>query len=368
MSVVLATCRAYFEGGCTSLYPVRINQEAVTAFVSSHLLDTVDRIKTIKTDYDEKGGFPLKFDSIHDEVNFLVLLHALNFGSVYEPYLLKLTGRNVADTIMYGLISIHMRGKINSAFMVALSQRDVADFFAVPLDEEITISRGITSTKRSSVYPFVEMLHRRIVDMGTILWKLGKRDMSAFLFDLQETVDDDVKSEAEIPKPSAAITLNVLTSTFQAFNDVSSIRRPDGTSSDQISAVSLFRNAQLLLADLYALRSREVMESKTFDFCDFGQCTIASDSYVVNALFENGILEYESDLCDIIAAQKEISAEKATAIRAAAVLAAHSILDAVNNAGNTEGMHAMHLDYFLRILDAERKSKSVRFLSRSEHF
>lgn len=74
---------------------------------------------------------PMKFTAIEQEVNFLVTMSLLDFGSFYETTMKELTGKSVQDTLRMGCMGLFITNtKLDAEFMLNATASSIARAFS----------------------------------------------------------------------------------------------------------------------------------------------------------------------------------------------------------------------------------------------
>ncbi|KDO22021.1 hypothetical protein SPRG_12230, partial [Saprolegnia parasitica CBS 223.65] len=299
---------------------VKVLDEKIATFAS-----TIDMAQ-----FAELSGavrYPLSFKSVADELNFMGLVNVLNFGSGYRQPLHAITDRGAHETMTFGAIGLFIsEPRLDAKFLRGLSLESVASYFSLPTERDEQLSPGIYIAKPGPLKPLAESIRKVLNDTGRILLELGFADFGAFLL-------------AHVQKGiSASQLVELLATTFPAFHDVS----PDGS-------VVLLKKAQCFVASLYR-RFHE--EDASFCFDDIASLTAFSDNVLPCVLHAMGILEYTSELDDMIEKGTLLPhGGVETELRAAAVVACEKIVAAT-------GLDMIALDSFLWRLGKEPAYRS----------
>lgn len=74
VEAVRTSCRAFVADS-----PVKVSRQGIELF-----LEKLDRLQYLELSNDVTIKMPLKFDTVHDEMNFITVIDLLNFGSGYR--------------------------------------------------------------------------------------------------------------------------------------------------------------------------------------------------------------------------------------------------------------------------------------------
>eukprot|EP00048_Salpingoeca_helianthica_P006083 m.94741 g.94741 ORF g.94741 m.94741 type:complete len:348 (-) comp13870_c0_seq4:20-1063(-) len=181
-----------------------VNEEGIAAWAAA--LQNESEVTV-----DEPHSLPFRFDSFEQELNFLAIRNLLNFGSAYDKELEKATGKRAHETILFGIICMHISGKsMTSDEFLSLTLGDIEPLFNFPLSSETSTElSGVTMMVASPLRPFGEQLLAALQETSTILKTRGMQRLSQFVL---HTVGAEGTRAADL-------TL-ALTSTFPAFRDV----------------------------------------------------------------------------------------------------------------------------------------------------
>ncbi len=163
-----------------SQHVVSINLAAIKTFVAEYL--TPEIIAELKGKYAERLASPLLFDSLAHEVNFAAVNAMLAFGSGHRAELHRLCNSGAAQTMLYGMIGLHMTyGDLNAGVLSSLSVQEVSSLFQIPLNEEYEVQPGIHGFRATSLKPLVELIHSTLTGAGARLTALGHDDFASYL-------------------------------------------------------------------------------------------------------------------------------------------------------------------------------------------
>ncbi|KAI8912110.1 hypothetical protein DFJ77DRAFT_468958 [Powellomyces hirtus] len=128
---------------------------------------------------------PLKFDTLEQELNLMALIAFLSFGSGYREELRTELDRDHADTVRFGIMSMHISSvEINATFLSALTLAEVSAFFDIPITKEVAhATLPMTMTEPHPLRQLVQMLTDVLNEIGKALKVKGFRNLGHFLLD-----------------------------------------------------------------------------------------------------------------------------------------------------------------------------------------
>lgn len=301
---------------------VKIDVEGAKKFAESH------SVAEIRASSDNRRGFPLKFSSIRQEVNFLCTLSLLNFGSGYRVLLHEALERGSAETVSFGVMGMHLGGDITARVMAGLSAMEVASLFGIPVEEDYEIQPGIHSTRPTKLKPFADKIRSVLHESGRILLTLQCEDFYDFL------------GSPQGKHFSAATLVQKFVETFPALADVYhlSIEGVEET-------VFLYKKAQLLAAELHhKLRTKD----SRFGLPDSARLTVFADNVLPTVLRHCQVLRVTDQLSADIANNVSPNERAAAELRAGSVVACDLIVKLLNESrGDNPPLECHELDYFL---------------------
>eukprot|EP00466_Bigelowiella_natans_P006257 jgi/Bigna1/55419/estExt_Genewise1Plus.C_590019 len=292
---------------------VKINEEAVAKFAAT--------IGPKELQSATRTPFPLKFKDRASELNFLGLLHALNFGSGYRELLHQHCNRGAYETIAHGCIGAHISQTINADFLLNLKLVDIPQLFGIPLDMDVEIKPAIHSTKHSPVRPLAAKIVAVCNKMGRTM---RARQWEGFSDFVMETLEDirgvgpggQSKQRKGSSRPAADFVKELGKAFPSVFKDVY-----DTT----VGMVHIYKKAQLLVNELHRRFKDE--DPSLFDFEDIDNMTVCADNVLPAALRHYGILEYSEELGRRVDSRCPLkNREMECAMRAGSIVACEMIL------------------------------------------
>ena len=348
---------------------VRLNRDALRAFTLS--------LPPSAWVFPSPRAFPLRF-TLDSSINFHCVLSLLQFGSGYRAALHAATGRGASDTVTYGVVGMHISAAaIDAAYLSRLSVHDIAELFRLPIHEEYEIQRGITSERRTPLWPFADDLRRVCNECGAALRSLQCDSFADFVLRRYPAAAASAVAGAAKPE-SAASLLRRLIETFPSLRD-QYVLSPDRT-------VFLYKRAQLLVAELAVQHAAPTTSTAppsapqspllAFDVTDL---SAFADNVLPCVLNAHGVLQYDEELRGLIERGEEVTDERMQAeLRGLSVLA---IDEAVrlwlaersaevkheNGASAGESVCAASLDYFLWSVAGKEEAMRKRPRHASRH-
>lgn len=256
-------------------------------------------------------GFPLRFGSQREEINFVAVRHLLDFGSGHDAALLK-NGDKPADMIVrFGLMGMHLGGKIDAEAMIGMSLHDISRSFCIPVDRDVEVSPAVYESRPHPLRPFADAIRQVLTGTGSALRGLQLPDLAAVVY---EAVGAEPREDGE--PGSAAALVRRLAQSFEHLDD-------------RAGGACFFRKAQLLAADL---RFRFGQTDRRFAFGDAGRLTAAPGNATVAFLRARGVIRVRDEaLAGDLKRGKRLPAgsDREVALRAAAVAAVDAVAAAV---------------------------------------
>ncbi|KAI8866686.1 hypothetical protein GQ42DRAFT_165334 [Ramicandelaber brevisporus] len=327
--------------------PIKVNSAGVDKF-----LDGLDMERFNQLGSNGWVVFPLKFDSLEQEVGLVGIVDLLNFGSGFRKPLHDFCDRGAAQTILYGAMSMHIsQTDLSAKGLQELKSGDVSKLFGISLlgpEVPHPSIAGVTIAQPNGLKPLVDMITQTLNETGHILEINGYRSLGHYLL---ETAKESTDSNESIlaSKPSAAAFVEQLVRTFPAFRDMETV---DGKS------VYLFKKAQLLASDL------KYRFPDHFQFEDDKRLTVYSDNVLPAVLAALGVLDLPAELTEKIQVKQEpVTLEECARLRAAAIEGSERIVKAARARGINE-VNTTSLDHYLWHIG---KDKELRKIPRLEY-
>lgn len=145
-------------------------------------------------------AFPLQFDSVAEEINFLAVLALLNGLSGYRAEFHAATGSGVYDNILRLLVGLYLdaaaadgTSRLSAQGLASITAQDVSGIWGISLMQEKPHSSlpGITVGERSSpMCEPVDLLVATCNETGTQLLSQGFEDLGAYVLYALRTGDE----------------------------------------------------------------------------------------------------------------------------------------------------------------------------------
>lgn len=258
--------------------------------------------------YNSGSGLSCRFDSVNDEAAFVVLFHALDFGSGWRKQLHRHHQKGAFLTIQKGIDAFYnAHPKLLSNELLNTSKQEVAKAFSLEGNSELE--------------DLVELLHQVIVHVGRQTLDYGS--LTLFV----------TKKLQELSKttPAGYLVWDLIETFPVAFDDVATVNG---------QRVCFYKKAQLVVGELY---HRFRSEDSRFAFLDGNKLTAYIDNVVVATLRYKKVLVVCPELTDMIEhAGTELLAgsENEVALRAAACVGVEKVV-------SFSELTAMELDSYL---------------------
>ena len=314
---VRGTCQLLVEHAGGEL--VLVSEDGLAGFLRTELSDSALSETTIA----DTNAFPeLKLASLADEVGWVALVHALDFGSGFRQALhSRRQGQGAWVTVRAGCVALgQMSTETTAAFLAAHSVADVAKLWDIDGALELE--------------PFAVQLHTVLQEIATGVTAAGCKSLSEFL---QRRV------LASPDGPTATGITHHLVSAFPiTFRDEYHARRNGTITTDPQSAshtVRLYKKAQLVASEIHTPLCRVGYSSgsggeRRLGLPDIASLTAMVDNVVVATLRKGGVLICSPELTkalDSLQPMRRGSTEEVT-LRAAAVVATEALVKAWNKA------------------------------------
>ncbi|GBG28999.1 Hypothetical Protein FCC1311_052202 [Hondaea fermentalgiana] len=155
---------------------------------------------------------PLQFDGIEDEVNFLGVLSALDFGSGFAREL-EQAGQEGApqrpfeEVVLFGVMHMYISGAaIDADGLRAVSAFGIEQHFGISSTvEEEALGGAIRASVPGPLKPLVDLMVKTLNSLGAKLVDLGSKSLGHFLVE---------KCREEGPDLDAAAAVQLLADTF----------------------------------------------------------------------------------------------------------------------------------------------------------
>ncbi len=174
---------------------------------------------------DEPTRLPLAFKSLEQEINFLGIVAALDFGRGFEKEFVEDTGRGFDDTSKFGVMHMHISGKeLDADLLCTFNAFSVSEHFglkSVQVEEEV-VTGACYKLVDGPLKPYANLVEKVMQNIGKTTKSLGKTSLGTFIV-----------SKLKSAGMTAQTLVNSLGSTYEAFHDTNGGNR---------KAVQLVRN------------------------------------------------------------------------------------------------------------------------------
>ncbi|KAF9932899.1 hypothetical protein FBU30_007058 [Linnemannia zychae] len=295
-------------------------------------------------------SFPLRFESLEQEVNILSLIDILNTGHGFRKELHEDSDRGAFDTIVFGTMSLHISSSDTSANALSkMSGWEVGEHFGITMQkDEPTELPHVTVSKPTVASKLAGQLQGVLNETGRILKEKKFETLGAFVIDAAKKANGSGEKFSEI-----------LINTFPAFQDYADI---DGEN------VYIFKKALLLAS---TLERRFATKEPIFAFSGLERSPIFADNVIPTMMVHLGILILPENLKHTVQENGVTSVEESYRLRAAAVDGCREIVERANQKGENKigkveygenGMSSCDLDVYLwRVAKEPQYRKIPRF-------
>ncbi|KAI9020762.1 hypothetical protein CLU79DRAFT_719860 [Phycomyces nitens] len=326
---------------CVENSPVQISDEGMRNF-----LQTLDKHQFEELSIDSPMRMPLKFNSVAEEINFVSFIDILNFGSGYRVPLHELAGRGAFDTIRFGAMSFHIGGTpMTAEKFKSITAYEVSEIFQIPIERDVHPPNMpfVTMSEPTALKPLAVGIASVLNTTGDFLEKHRYNDMASFILDVTKPQPNKL--------PSASRLVEHLVRALPGLQDIYTINGKD---------VYIFKKAQILTYHLWMFFRDQ--DPDRFDFADIKRLTIFSDNVIPTMLEHLGILIIPSEWKQEIVDNKDVGEEKATILRAAAIVACDKIVQLTRSSspiGPIANMTEGDLDVYLWRLGKEGEYRKI---------
>lgn len=409
---VRRTCRDVLRGADD----VSVSPEGVAAFLRD--LDA-EKFRSMSSEVTRP---PLKFDTVESEVNYWCILNLLNFGSGYRHDLHKLCGRGAYETMMFGVLGMHISQiGFDADFLCDVALYDVANYFNLSkgMDIEVEVMPAVYESKPGPLRPLAKQICAALNSTGKVLKERGYKTLGAFV--LAAVSDRSAKRGADGGSAGTIASTNVSGSGSAgagagagSSGGAEEAKATDGAVGEAVAVVTagaagdantgpspavtapaaggpsaaalvellvttfpgfrdihavdgtdvyVCKKAQIAVADLYRLFGSS---EPSLNFTDINDLTVFTDNVVPAVLRKLGVIKVSDELAGKIEGREELPAGPTEVrLRAAAIVAADDIVAASEGAIE----NAMLLDYYLWSLGKEGDFRTFeRHATRDTYF
>lgn len=271
---------------------------------------------------------PLRFASVGEEVNALVLLQLLNIGSGFRRELHEATGAGAWDTMTRGLLTLHLTGKrLSASFLAGFGLGDVEDTFGFSPDAEVAVMPGVYERRAGPLRPLAVHIVAAMNEAGHALLNRQLDDFHSFIVAgaaaEARAAGAAAADGASVPwRPSAAAFVGRLADAFPPFRDVATISDPAAAAAALPPPLEVWtlKKAQLAASHLHRRFGSE--HPGLFDFHDVADLTVMADNVLPAVMRHFGAIVLPPALAADIDAGTPLPRGRSEALlRAAAVVA-----------------------------------------------
>ncbi|KAF9942555.1 Histone H2A.V [Mortierella alpina] len=314
---------------CRQSSNIQIDQEAITQFLTNLTQESWSKHSVANG-----MSFPLRFDSLEQEVNTLSLIDILNTGHGFRKELHEDSDRGAFETIVFGIMSFHISSTATTAESLSkLTGWEVGTHFGITMQkDEPSELAHVTLSKPSVASKLAGQLQGVLNETGLILKEKGFETLGAFVIDAAKKANGSGEKFSEI-----------LVNTFPAFQDYAEV---DG------KTVYVFKKALLLAS---SLERRFAKTEPMFAFKDIKDSPIFADNVIPTLMTHLGILVLPENLKHTMEEGGVTSVEESYRLRAASIDACREVVERANDKSNKvgtvnygeQGMLAVDLDVYL---------------------
>ncbi|KAF8947149.1 hypothetical protein BGZ47_010167 [Haplosporangium gracile] len=330
---------------CRERSDIKIDHDAIVRF-----LDNLTQESWDKHSVANGMSFPLKFDSLEQEVNILSLIDILNTGHGFRKELHEDSDRGAFETIVFGIMSFHISSSATTADALSkLTGWEVGSHFGITMQKDVPSELAhVTVSKPSIASKLAGQLQGVLNETGRVLKEKKFETLGAFVIDAAKKANGSGEKFAEI-----------LINTFPAFQDYAEI---DG------EKVYVFKKAFLLAS---SLERRFGATEPIFAFKGLEKSPIFADNVIPTMMVHFGILVLPESLKHTVQEDGVTTVEESYRLRAAAVDGCRVIVEKANLKGEDKiskvefeetGMSSCDLDVYLwRVAKEPQYRKIPRF-------
>ncbi|CAM9685110.1 unnamed protein product [Chrysoparadoxa australica] len=276
---------------------VTISEEAVLKVVAS--------LKDGKLPGISRVGYPLQFTSVHNEINFIIVMAMLGFGAAYEPLLQKKVQNSVEDAVKFGVIGAHLSGAtFDAGYLRCVTAGDVAGGFNIPaLEPAPSDIPGLTIEQPGELGELVKKYAQVMNGVGQRLEELQCESLAHFVIN------------AAGEEHSGALLVKSLVATFkEAFDDVEDV---EADTEGEERKLPFYKNAQAVVSELHHRMGKKVPALRVDDI---DALTAMTDAPTITGLLHSGVVVPRNK--DVLKPEKT-PLLRAAAIQACQVMSAH---------------------------------------------
>ncbi|KAG0264926.1 hypothetical protein BG011_005848 [Mortierella polycephala] len=336
---------------CRESSNIKIDQDAIIRFLTNLTQESWSKHSVANG-----MAFPLRFESLEQEINILSLIDILNTGHGFRKELHEDSDRGAFETIVFGVMSFHISSTaIDAEGLAKLTGWEVGTHFGITMQKDVPSElEHVTMSKPSVASKLAGQIQGVLNETGRILKEKKFDTLGAFVIDAAKAANGSAERFSE-----------TLINTFPAFQDYAEIDGKD---------VYIFKKALLLAS---SLERRFAKTESTFAFKDIKDSPIFADNVIPTLLTHLGILVLPENLKHTMEEGGITTVEESYRLRAAAVDVCRQIAEQANDKENKigtvdygeQGMLQVDLDVYLwRVAKEPQYRKVPRFACKDTIF
>ncbi|KAF9428334.1 hypothetical protein BGZ94_002769 [Podila epigama] len=338
---------------CRESSNIQLDQSAIDRFLTELTQESWDKHSVANG-----MSFPLRFESLEQEVNIISLIDLLNTGHGFRKELHEDSDRGAFETIVFGIMSFHISSTATNAEALAkITGWEVGSHFGITMQKDAPSELAhVTLSKPSVASKLAGQIQGVLNETGQILKKLRFETLGAFVIDAAKKANG-----------SGEVFSKILVNTFPAFQDAAKIDGHD---------LYVFKKALLLAS---SLERRFAASEAIFKFTDIQDSPIFADNVIPTLMTHLGILVLPENLKHTMQEGEATSVEESYRLRAAAIDGCREVVEVANKGHDGQkigsvdfgpnGMRAVDLDVYLwRVAKEPRYRKVPRFACKDTIF
>ncbi|KAG0309831.1 hypothetical protein BGZ98_005371 [Dissophora globulifera] len=337
---------------CRENSNIKIDREAITRFLTE-----LNQESWSKHSVSNGMSFPLRFESLEQEVNFLSLIDLLNTGHGFRKELHEDSDRGAFETIVFGVMSFHISNTLTTAEGLShLTAWEIGGHFGIEMQKDMPSElEHVTLSKPSVASKLAGQIQGVLNETGRILKQKGFVNLGAFVIDAAKKAQGSAETFSEI-----------LINAFPAFQDCGEVNG---------RTIYIFKKALLLAS---SLERRFAATNSIFAFKDIKESPIFADNVIPTMMVHLGILVLPDNLKHTMEEGGVTSVEESYRLRAGAIDGCREIVEEANRTGESKvgtvdygekGMLNVDLDVYLwRVAKEPQYRKVPRFACKDTIF
>ncbi|KAG0329425.1 hypothetical protein BG004_002337 [Podila humilis] len=339
---------------CRENSHIEIDQSAIDRFLTDLSQESWDKHSVANG-----MSFPLRFESLEQEVNILSLIDLLNTGHGFRKELHEdIGGRGAFETIVFGIMSFHISSSPTTAHALSkMTGWEVGEHFGITMQKDVPSELPhVTLSQPSVASKLAGQIQGVLNETGKILLEKKFETLGSFVMDA-----------AKRAQGSGEEFSRILIETFPAFQDWAVV---DG------EELFVFKKALLLAS---SLERKFGTSEEIFRFTDLAKSPIFADNVIPTMMVHLGILVLPENLKHTMEDGKPTSVEESYRLRAAAIDGCREIAEVANKGRDgkkvgavdfgIKGMNTADLDvYIWRVAKEPHYRKVPRFACKDTIF